>query len=506
MRPPIDTRVAVVALVIIVSLMTGCNSCGRGPQVQTENTVTELAFCAAQPVNPSFMAIDAARIEPAPSGTVQVLVDASGSMAGSSAAIRPLLSAFNQAVSASRGMYLEPTEVRACYFNRAGGIFGCRSGAYPEGNFVARSDTNLNDAVKASAQALLTVIITDGVPASSGGGDDCSRGVDGPCVARELAAAVRPTDRPDQVGGIWLAPVIAPFQGVMYTEAPLPVSAFNPASIRENVEKETGAAASAGQPRVGSAGDLQFSYRGPRSLALLVVARDPRVGRGFLSELYRRTAYAGVSNISVMSEYKNSTSLLPPLEVYPGYVPPASWSSCAAQEDSEGGTTGVGEIDTCRVGANGDIELGCAAKGRNSASFQLEAHSAPNPLRMGVLPILNVSCTSSGNGDPLIEDMKWDHLGASAKVNLACDPGGRKGCGPDAPAIVWTSTADFAKTAEMLASDRAEPHGMLTSVSTDNVAVQPHRIYGLRDMIDSFYRRDLPKANQKFATVKACQP
>ena len=84
--------------------------------------------------------------------------------------------------------------------------------------------------------------------------------------------------------GLWLMPLIASYDGVFYTEEPMPGD-FQERKVVEQIRADLGVEVEVTNPRTGAGGDLIYQYRGPRALLLVVIARWADVGRAELQAL-----------------------------------------------------------------------------------------------------------------------------------------------------------------------------------------------------------------------------
>src|SRR5437868_4285795 len=67
------------------------------------------------------------------------------------------------------------------------------------------------------------------------------------------------------------------------------------------------------------------------------------------------------------------------------------------------------------------------------------------------------------------------------------------------------STADIQSAAEQVSSEKSETGRFVAKFSTTMPAVEPHKVYGLADLLENFYRRKLPEARSTLAGLEFCQ-
>lgn len=428
-----------------------------------------------------------------PSLRTQLLIDASGSMAGFVRALPQLEQWVRQAFSYAQGRVFTPAGERACYFALGRGMFGCSAGVRL-GPFAARGDTNLHEAIRAAPNADVTVILTDGVSATGiRAAGDCAAGVDAACVARALQDAVRPKpgEAQDRQAGIWVVPLAALYDGTFFTEEFIQPAQFHSSVAAENVRRETATVANIGTAAMDASGRLEFPYHGPRALMLLVIARPVEAGRGLLQALAERTAYAQVQAVSGLKEFQSGVAVFPAVEIFPGYVPPITWAGYPVVPAPRGVAQRCGTLDS-RWTAPSTLRLDCPPGGDNEAVFQMRGQAPRGPagcVRLRVLPDMKVEPRADARNFSPLRGARWDEKGESLTMRVACNATWPFSCGSSPYRVDWIGLPDFGNAANCLASPacKGEAASAIRAISTDRAAEFPHRIYGLQDTIARFY-------------------
>lgn len=422
----------------------------------------------------------------------QLLIDSSGSMIGFRSAIPQLDSWVRQAVSHANGRIFRLSSQRSCYFSAGRGVFGCSStGSLAP--FNPRGDTNLHEAIRASREADVTVILTDGVSASgTRGSGDCAGGVDAACVARALQAAIQtqPGEPQETDRGVWIVPLAGIYDGTFYTEE----FDVKPDLALQHIQDETATVATIGGAVVGTDKKVNFPYKGPRALMLVVIGRPLASGRGFVQALMERAPYAQVQALSPqtgnhpLKNFQRGLAMLPPVEVFPGYAAPVQWVGRPEIPAPKGVRQTCGTIDFA-WNAPATLRMDCAASGPNEAIFNLRAQSSRGPagcMKMQVLPDLRIERQTTAGATP-VRGASWTGLEA-LQLRLACNRDSSFACNSNPYRIAWVGVPDFRAAANCLASPTCSgaTASFLRSLSTDTASAFPHRIYGLRETIERF--------------------
>jgi hypothetical protein len=479
--------------------------CGGKPR-QAEESGSAVPLTTSELVRFDLVALEAPAPTQPKTGRTAVFVDASASMEGFAPSIPTLLGGIEQAFSAIRDLHLGIEESRACFFSRSRGLFSCRTGFRPATPFAAGGFTNLDHAVREARQYDVTVVLTDGVPASLGGGGDCSTGVDGPCVARALIEALetRPGRPKTEASGFWILPLVSIYDGRLFTEQPLSATSFQPETARESVRNETGTSAEVARGFPDSRGDLVFPYRGPRVLMAWILASNADVGRAFVREFYLRAHFSTIERLDSLAGYRGGIQALPPVEVYPGAVPHLDWKQCDQVLDkNELPIESGGTFDPPSFVQPSTLLVRCAGK-RVQGAFRVSASPMPaGSPKIRVLPPLQLSLELSASRF-LLKNPEWEKVGETLKLQLTCEPGWQVRCSEPVTAS-WSLLPQYKSAADDVAANASPSARYVSSLSTKSPAQKPHAVYGLSELLESFYRRQLAEHQQALATLKFCQ-
>lgn len=494
-----------ILAVCVFAVLAGLTRCGRSQQGEKLAGVkdgVELAGLGA--VRYCIPASLPFQLEKA-----QLLVDGSGSMRGF-VNYYPRISEWSaQALSQVRGAGVPIAQTRNCYFSAGRGVHSCRAGAL--GPAQASGDTNLDQAIASAREHDLSLILTDGVAATGSGTGDCAGGADPACVGRALRLALvpQPGDPATARPGLWLIPMMALFDGPVYTEQ-FPPPGFVAATAQENVARETATNAAIGASYNDRRGHLVYRYRGPRALFALVVARNAELGRGFVAALLARAPAVMIGQAASMKEFQRDIAVLPPIEIYPGYLPPIEWEE-AKKLDRNGVVQESGTVDLIPAAA-GTVSMACPAKGEHRVLITLPARQGERSsgcIDLQVLPRMKVERSGPVGFDGLNAAHWQGNLGSSTlTLDITCPQNWRAGCGVGAPAAVWVGHPNFAASADHLHGPLPDSPGaaQVAALTTDQVAIMPHRVFGLRETIEKLYRElqndkvDLPFAQLQFCS------
>jgi hypothetical protein len=426
---------------------------------------------------------------------IQLLVDASGSMTGFEPDIRRVFGAFEQGVSYSRDVYFRVASERSCFFSQKRGVFGCADKLNPGRFPTAPEFTNLDSAVRESEKADITIILTDGVPASEGARANCSAGVDAGCVAIALADALkpRPGEANTQVYGLWFVPLMLMYRGTYYSEQPVALEQFSPDVALRAIQRDTGTSANITRPALDSQHDLKFQYDGPRMIAALVVSNSPDAARSLIAETYRHLAVNVAQPINSPNQFKNGVAFVPPVEVFPGLIPQPHWSDCKQATDAEGGKIEHGgSFDTCTVSGN-RVLVRCGAE-------QAEAPFVITAADQSVVTFRNVATfniqypPSTG----MLLNSKWQQVGRTLETQLRCTSKQPIKCDSNEAHMTWAATPIYKW------EPTASSAQYIDSLSTDHPAYEPHRVYGMASLLHNLYERSGPARQFSFAEAEVC--
>jgi len=441
---------------------------------------------------------------------IQFLVDDSGSMGGFAGAMPRLFLWMEQGISQAQGRMLRVAARRSCYFNQRQGMHGCVEGALPAQRFQASGDTSLHEAVAGASDYDLTVILTDGVAATGvGGSGDCASGVDAACVARALQRAIepRPGEPQESVAGIWIVPVMAMFDGRLYTEELIAPAEFNPAEAMEAVRSETGTSARIAGAGLDSNNRLVYNYQGPRLLLALVMARQAEAGRALVHALMVRSRFAQIQTLADLKSFQQGVAIRHPIEVYPGYLP--GWELTGTRIEQRKGSRQVcGTLSQNWSADPPELRLDCVDSG-NEAILRATTRGAASQsecFSLEVLPYMQTTVVER----PAQPGILRGHQVADGSVLLkvACSESWTLPCGPRAHRIEWTGRPQLEETAGCVAGDDCESTAArsLRALSTAHVSAQPHRVYGLRETVLNFYQQfSGPAPSVAVAGISVCK-
>jgi len=424
---------------------------------------------------------------------VQFLVDDSGSMGGFARSLPRLFLWAEQGLSQVQGRMLRLASRRSCYFSQRQGMHGCVEGALPAGGFQAAGDTSLHDAVAGAADYDLTLILTDGVAATGvGGSGDCASGVDAACVARALQRAIapRPGEPQGSTAGIWVVPIVALFDGRLYTEELIAPGDFNPAAAMEAVQSETATTARIASPGLDNNNRLVYNYQGPRLLLALVIARQAQAGRALVQGLMVRSQFAQIQTLAGPKSFQQGVAVLNPIEVYPGYVP--GWEVTATRIEQQKGSRQVcGTLSQTWSADPPELRLACVGS-ENQAILRAATRpsaSASECFALEVLPQMRTTVAERPAQPDVLRGQQT--ADGSVLLKVACNEGWGLPCGPNAHRIEWTAHPQWAETAACLARENCDSTAArsLRAISTARVSAQPHRVYGLLETVLNFYQQ-----------------
>jgi len=422
------------------------------------------------------------------SATVQFLVDGSGSMYGFGADDTTRLYEWvAQSFSQLRDLGMTFTRTRSAYFAAKKGITSASARLVPgPGHF--EGDTNLHEAIATSRDYDLTVILTDGVAASGTGNGDCSGGVDAACVARALRQALSPRAGELQMpqGGFWLLPLVTMYSGIFFSEQILANSEFDDARATSSVRADTSTNAEIGK-REQRQGRLAYSYKGPRTLFLLVLARRAETGRALVAALASRSAGAQIQQLGRLKDYGAGLAMLTPIEVFPGALSSPIWA------DGRVGTKNY-KPAVCGVmdlvfQAPDQLRIDCP-NGSHTGILELTIRAdvrASQCVQVAVLPTDSLSL--SGNGSKMIEGFAWRPGGSGLAVKLTCQGEWRIPCGDGAAMVDWTLVPNYRASADLVVrGSPALAAVLIKTLSTNEPAYQPVRVPAFSALLEKFYR------------------
>jgi hypothetical protein len=428
-----------------------------------------------------------------PAASCAILIDDSGSMAGFRQAIPQILAWLDRGLSglAARGVALK--ERKGCYFSAARPLELCEDARADPAGFRGRGATTLDEALRWAARHDLAVVITDGV-GNVGVGAACADGVDAACLAQALAEAMRPRGgEPVQFrAGLWAVPLVALFDGTLYTEQAFSPDRFEPLKASVAVEQDTGYTAVIRNPGVDSQGNLSYAYRGPRILLAFVMARPAELGRAFLGALAAADTFSRVRVLPNLGGFSGELARLSPIEIFPGLAPRFS-GFATARLDAR-----VCRTLSFRLANPNLLQIDCP-----NPLDQATLYLTPAPptggadcLTMQSLPAPQERRVASRAEPAPVRDHRWTTGGSEPDSRLElilrvdCRRGWSFPCPNQGITNVWTTTFDYRMTASRLARDPRElaAERAIAMVSAPSVIDSPHRLLQFREVMDAFYR------------------
>lgn len=454
------------------------------------------------------------RSNPVPA-RVQVLLDSSGSMVGYTNLIPELVNWMQHSLSLLRASSVEISEGRICQFSSR---FDDGTGAFPGQcasnitqpfqGFVAESNTNLHRAIQSAERYDLTLILTDGVAATGAGGSgDCASGVDAACIARALRSVI--TSHAQELEGhedwgLWIIPLVAPYDGKFFTEQRLSAQTFDSKIAQEHIRSDTGSDSTiTGAKTLATTGELYFeTYRGPRAMLLIVLARFTNLGRAAVQVLSERMEYLGIRSIESLNGFKGSTSALPALELFPGLVDHVEWRSLTASSTVPSvGTIDASLIPGGRKDSTASLRINCPPNGSGEGYFSLSGEiprvtQVAGCVEIRLLPAISFRLEPRSKNDDealatFISGYQRTQPGnySSLDLQLTCGPQTTRTC--ESPVEVdWRAYMHYEKAADCLADPQcsAATPQLLQNLSTTQPNEYPHRIYGMSETLEEFFR------------------
>lgn len=466
---------AVLATFTVACGNAGCNLELSGTRITSE-PVAQAYYCPEPPKSPLF-------------ARVQLLIDSSGSMNGFKAAVPAIQSWMRQGVSGLVGSQIELRSYRACYFNQRLDIGQCSVDlATPQPPFIARADTNLHEAISSAVQYDLTAIVTDGVAFTGSGSGDCAGGVDAACVARTLGRVLSgyQVERDGGSGGFWLLPLVAHFDGTFFSEEPVPARDFNSAAVKDRVQKEVSHLVEIGQVRQVTGGELVYEYHGLKVLFMLLVARNPEVGRAALHALFEQMPLAGVQAIQNLGDWREGVATLPAVEIFPGTLPHPRWQEAKlASTRTPRERSFCGPVGFQWQGEEATIQVECREK-KAQVLLSLPVAQEASPARCVSVHLLapfrwSLSPQPSGG---LLVDYRASCAEGGLRLLVACPARSESGKGAATEKYEWKAAPDFRKAADCLMNPDAEgcakeTANLLLRLDATRPAEQPQRAFGM---------------------------
>lgn len=369
-------------------------------------------------------------------------------------------------------------------------------------NYEPAGSTNLHEAIRSAKDYELSIIVTDGVAATSPNTNskDCAAGVDASCVARALKDVVSAQigHGSDEDRGVWLIPLWSNYDGLFFTEEGVDATTFDPSTTIQKIRSDLAGEAIIQNPKRGGDGNLVFEYRGPRALLLIVISRWTDIGRSVVQALWNKSELKNVVHLNKLNGLVTGSACFTPIEVYPGYLNQLQWQNLQPSEEP---SDSKGALDVAFSNTpNSKIQLTCPTTGENRGVYFLtgKASSADQnsgcvPLQM--LPAFQFQLLPKDTNQELalshfIPGYSVESGYSKLKLTFRCEGENLFPCGQSNATIQWVSLINYQKAADTLASNsnETEVHSVIKSISTIHPSQEPHRILGFSTMLELFYR------------------
>jgi hypothetical protein len=462
---------------------------------------------------------------------VQVFLDASGSTRGFSVpnVMSPLAQWVKRSAIGSPASGVEFSLTRLQTFS-TDGIIDLPTREETINYTVEHGNTNLDEVIARAKNEAITVIATDGVPYTNGAQSTaCAGQVDVTCVAKKLREFIDANPHP----GMWIVPLFGRYDGKFAAEGQQIPN--NPEwaeqttrQLKETLGGDIRLRANDSEDRLTN----PFFYTGPRTLLLIVLAKDASMGRIFLSSLYERASQYRVALLGENFTSFNAMSDKPlgaftPVELYPGYTPRISSIRGEKRKpptdvsDDEGGFISVKEL---LEGNPFQAQVACAGA-RESTPDQVidlafstgtqngcrKMYSLPSVQYLPELPS-KTDENEKQDASTLVRSLVLTQAGDDqsgalrGEMHIRCAGGGR-GCGNPTTIRVVAKVA-YSDAAERLA-DRSAPVGAvmyLQKLSTESLVLEPFKVLALDRMLIEVMRTiTQDAAAQDVGTITVCR-
>lgn len=488
-----SSHLARIACLVTLSLFASCH--GRRPQQPSNDAkqacAEKMFFDEAVP----YCVRGSGSREVA---DVQVLVDGSGSMVGFDPKLPEIIRWSQHAISAIQNSSITIQKSRICSFREKQGITACAgiTGAAPP--IASHGNTNLHEAIDSAKDYALTIIVTDGVAATGDQGRGaCATGVDAACVARSLVNAIHSNDTNDD-HGVWIIPLIAPYEGQFFTEESIPLSSFNSQAAIEKVRSDIQTDCVIQNPKTDDGGKLVYNYKGPRGLLLIVIAKKGDIGRSAIQALWDRAEYLNIKQVGTLQNYSGGVAALRPIEIYPGYLNKVRWQSLT---DSDQPEISQGTIDV-KANIQADktsLQVNCPAASENKGTFTLTGTDKPAevagcvPIRM--LPAFSFKLRPTRNEDEpdfsqFLTGFKLPSCSDSTlDLHLECSTQTTRRCSEKPIPVQWVAFMHYGEAADSLKSSTSATAKTINDFSTAHPSTEPHKVTALSLILELFYRQ-----------------
>ncbi len=462
--------------------------------------------------------------------SVQIFLDASGSTSGFSIPLvmSPLAQWVKRSAIGSPASGVEFSLNRIQAFS-TDGIIDLPAHEETINYKVTHANTNLDEVIGRAQDESITVVVTDGVPYTSASQSaGCAGQVDVTCVAKKLRQFIDSNPHP----GIWIVPMFGRYDGKFTTEGQQIPNDPQWAETTAKRLKET----LGGTIMIRANGDIDravnpFFYTGPRTLLLIVLARDVSLGRIFISSLYERASLYRVTllgeNFTSFNTTDKPLGAFTPVELYPGYTPRISLIRGELRKpalDADPNAGGFISVKQMQEGNPFQVSVACAGA-RESTPDQVidlafstgasdqcrKMYSLPSVQYLPELPVRSDE-NEKQDAASLVRSLVLSQAAANQKgslhgeIHIRCGGGGRPCDHPSTIRVV--AKVGYSDAAERLA-DRNSPAGAvayLQRLSTDSLVDEPFKVLALDRMLIEVMRTITQDASaQDVGTVVVCR-
>jgi hypothetical protein len=465
-----------------------------GPTSHPQGDSSQVTFLE-QPV--SYCVQKRSNLEP---GDVQVLIDGSGSMIGFDSRLPEIVRWSQHAISALHNSSIALRNSRVCTFREKEGIGDCAGMTGQPPTIKSRGNTNLHEAIASARDYSLTFIITDGVAATGNTGNgDCATGVDASCVARSLVESIRKGDASDEPG-LWFVPLIAPYDGVFYTEESISPSSFRADETIKKIRSDIPLDVAIQSPRSGPGGKLIFDYKGPRSLLLIVLARRSEIGRAAIEALSRRSEYLNVQALRQFKNYIGGVAAMTPVEVYPGFLNRVRWQSLKESDEPDSSTGTLDVEPIISSDSSTSLQVNCPDSSENSGVYTLIGSNKPDQaagcVQLQMLPGFSFDLRSvRSEEDSELRNLllSWTFASnqqPSLEMKVGCSSDLTRRCNQNPISVQLVAIMNYAKTADSIISpvNVGSSSAVVAALSTAHPSEEPHKVSAFSLILENLYR------------------
>jgi hypothetical protein len=379
-----------------------------------------------------------------------------------------------------------------------------------EENYVATGNTNiptiLNEKVEGDVDFI--ILITDGVGyVASKVSEECGEGVNIACFAQSLNNTMSKISAEPVM---FFLPLVLPYDGIHYTEERMGLEEFINRAIDnviiKNVKEDTGIkSVSVYDPRVDKDGLLNYKYKGPRPLLLIVMGKKSNLTRNLSMGLFKKAkdkgfkATSSLRNVKSLEDLNTSPLIFPIIEIFPGYPEEIKWNvetnrrvspiTTSRGEDCEEGNMEIiyggreeEDVESFIINCNTSSEWGF---------YQLEKKELENE---GFCENIFSPVAFKWNLKPDIDikrgiRFKESRDGRMWYMYLECEPIIKA----KEINIEITMDFDFDTITKCIyniekCSKENESYEIIKNLSAENIIYYPHRILQFKELIEGIYR------------------